>query len=523
MADGGIPSPAGNWPLLDTRPINFQDKLTVEEVVKLGALDGCYFSQEFFPRTVRQASPLFHRDIWNRVDSLSRYIDLLVFRGGGKTSLLRLATAKKVAYGLSHTILYIGKSEGHAVRSVKWLRRQVEYNRKYREVFGLRPGSKWQDVECEIIHKGFDMPIWIMATGITGSVRGINQDDFRPDLIIVDDVLDEENTATPEGRKKMEDLIHGALRESLAPASEAPDAKLVMLQTPLHKEDAASMALNDPEWNSARYGCFTKETEDLSLHEQESIWPERWPSEVLRAEKKAALERNRASLWYREKECKLIAPETSAFVPIWLNFYDLAPERAEMTVIMSIDPVPPPSETEIAKGLRGKDYEAITVVGKHRDRFYLLDYEANRGHDPNWTVATFFTLALKWRPRKVLVESVAYQRTLAWILRQAMMEKRIYFVIEEFNDKRKKFDRIVDGISGPASNGQLWVRREHHEFISQFTEYPDCAHDDVIESVAVGLASLNGLLAAEGGSDDHEAYMEEQRSIPNLADYRGAP
>lgn len=498
---------------------------SVVELIELCAVDPILFSQTFFPKTVRQLSPPFHNDIWRAIESDHRLINIQVFRGGAKTSILRMMTARRIAYGLAHTILYIGKSEGHAIRSVKWLRRQIEFNPLFANTFQLSPGNKWQDVESEINHGIDKYPIWIMAMGITGSVRGVNQDDFRPDLIVIDDVIDEDNAATPDQRNKISDLIMGALKESLAPASEMPDAKMVMLQTPLNKEDASAQAFEDEEWHSLRFGCFTPETADLPLEHQKSIWPVRWPDEVLRAEKRAAIKRNKLSLFLREKECKLISAETSTFKAEWLEYYELLPERHLMDVTMAIDPVPPPSEVQIAKGLRTKDYEALAVVGRYKSSYYLLEYIQNRGHEPDWTIAEFFRLARKWKPRKIAVEAVAYQRTLAWLLRQAMKSQRQYYVIEEVVDRRSKYDRISDDLSGITSNGAFYIKLEHTEFVSQFTAYPDVANDDLLEVVGVATRLLQQSYYEDDdiATDMDMQILDEEKSIPALVYSRGAP
>jgi len=265
----------------------------------------------------------------------------------------------------------------------------------------------------------------------------------------------------------------------------------------------------------------------MSLEHQESIWPTRWPSIVVRKEKAAAMARNQLSVFLREKECKIVSPETSAFRPDWLQFYDLEPDRNEGTTVMTIDPVPPPSDLQISKGLRGKDYEAISVVQRFGPDFYLLEYAVNRGHEPDWTVAETFRLWTKYRPRKVVVEAVAYQRTLAWLLRKAMEHQRRYFLVEEFVDKRKKFDRIVDGITGPAAEGRLFVKREHSEFIQQFNEYPDVAHDDLLETVAVALSALMGFGRAEADDEDLDEWWKEiqlaEKDLPKLIYEPGAP
>jgi hypothetical protein len=504
------------------------EQISVEELIDLAAIDSIFFSHEFFPKTVRQSSPDFHTEVWGCLESNNRLINILIFRGGAKTSILRMYTAKRIAYGLAHTILYIGKSEGHAVRSIKWLKKQVTFNKKFAGVYNLSKGAKWQDTEAEI-QRGEDTdPVWIMGMGITGSVRGVNQDDFRPDLIVIDDALDEENSATADMREKLSNLIYGAVIESLSPASETPDAKLVMLQTPQNREDASMKALTDEAWISMRFGCWTKETEGLPLHLQESIWPVRWPSEVVRKEKKQAIARNKLSTFMREKECKLTSPETAAFKFEWLEYYDdeegqnsLLPDH--MVKVLVIDPVPPPSEIQIAKGMKNKDFEAFAVIGKHAGNYYLLEYTLNRGHDPSWTIAEFMRLCYKYKPRRVVVESVAYQRTLAWILRQAMRHQKKFWVIKEVDDKRKKYDKIVDGLNGPASGGQLFISHKHTEFISQFTDYPDVGNDDLIEVVAIGVTELSGSMVAEEDEDDDWDSVMNEDSIPELQYARGAP
>ena len=485
--------------------------LTSGELIELAAIDRDFFVKTFFPKTARQTIPEFHHRIWDLLESSSRLVNIQVFRDGAKTSLLRMYTAKRIAYGLARTILYIGKSEGHAIRSVRWIRRQIETNRLFAQTFCLTPGKKWQDIECEISHGLENHTVTILALGITGSVRGVNIDDYRPDLIVLDDVVDEENAATPEQRKKINDLIYGALKQSLAPATESPDAKMVGLQTPLNREDYSVLALNDPEWRSARFGVWTPETEDKPIQYQESSWPARYPSETLRKEKEAYTSRNQLSIWMREKECKVVSPETSTFIPTWLKFYDILPEG--LTVYSGIDPVPPPSDKQIQQGMQNKDFEAVASIGKKGANYYLLDYSLNRGHEPSWTIQQFFRHSLAYHPRQWVVESTAYQRTLAWILRQAMAHQRKYYVINEFTDQRRKFDLIVDAISGLASNGHLYVKREHVDFITQFSDYPNVRHDDLINVVAMIITVMEGGVISD---DDFAHIDEEEKHIPPL-------
>ncbi|HET9132121.1 MAG TPA: hypothetical protein VFO86_14290, partial [Terriglobia bacterium] len=478
-----------------------------------------FFYKTFFPKTFRQGTPPFLRRVNDMLDSESRLVSLQLFRGASKTTRLRAYGARRIAYGLARTNLWVGKSQDHAIASVGWLKKQIEHNKLFTNVFGLRAGKKWSDGDIEIHHELFDFPIRIKAYGTSGSVRGVNIDDYRPDFIGLDDILDEENTATPEQRTKIENLVYGAFMESLAPASEAPWAKMVMLQTPLNVEDLSMQTLTNPEWMAGRFGCWTPETEDLPLEQRQSIWEERFPTATLIKEKKAAAAGNRLSIFTREKECRIITAETSSFIGGWLRYYDTLPDD-DLYYVLAIDPTPPPSDKELQQGLKNKDAECLAVVGRKGKDFFVAETASSVGHDPSWTIAQFFRLALKYRVKRVVVESVAYQRTLAWLLRQAMETQRIWFPITEYVDKRKKFSRILDALAGISQHGHLYVKPDMTDFIQQFTEYPAVKHDDHLDAVSIAVSELQTVYELESLDDILEA---EKKEFARLTYNRGAP
>lgn len=500
------------------------EKVSLKEIVTLAAEDSIFYSHHFFPKTARQESPPIHAQMWALLeDPSARFVNIQAFRGSAKTTILRLLASKRVAYGISRTILYIGKSEGHAIRSLDWLRRQVLYNTLWTTTYGLTKGDKFQGTEAEIRHHSLDHSIWLIAAGIEGSIRGVNLDDWRPDLIILDDVIADENASTPEGRNKLNELIFGALKESLAPASEAPEAMMVMLNTPIDREDASVLALNDPEFHSLRVGCWTKSTEDLALEERESVWAERWSSEELRKEKIFAIKRGQVHIFNREKECKITDPDTSPLKSSWLQYWDLAPERREFNaVIMSIDPVPKPTPNQIAKNLHGKDWEVMQVWGRARGKIFLLDRARNRGHDPSWSRTEFMRLATKWRILKARVDSRAYQSTLSFILKEEMHRQGRFFVIEEVTgDNRSKFHKIVDTFSGPGSEGVIYIPPDYREFAEQWSQYPNVAHDDDLDCGHLAVEELQFGNIIEG--EAYEVFEDLEREIPALNYERACP
>jgi len=487
------------------------EQVQMSEMVQLCAVDSGLYGEFFFPKTVRQKSPPFHRLMDEKLDGPSRQVSFMVFRGGAKTTKVRLYLSKRIAYGISRTIMLVGKSQDHSRRSVEWLMKQVEYNRLWAQTFQLRKGDKWAGEEIEIYHGAEDIPIRVIAVGITGSTRGVNVDDYRPDLIVIDDPCDEENTATQEQRTKTEDLILGSLKNSLAPASEAPRAKIVLLQTLLHPSDVISASDSDPSWDSVRISIFDANGE--------SAWPERWTTETLKKEKEGYVVRGKLALWSREMECKIVSGELSAFRMDLVQYWEVLPDRDELVVFLSVDPVPPPSEKALMNGLKGNDSEAWAAVGVWIDPYsgvkkvYVLETRVMKGHDPDWSIKTFFEMLDTWHPLRVKVESVAYQRTLKWLLERAMRAKGKYVMIDDhIPERRKKTYRIIDSLGACLGERQLFLHPSQSSLVEAIQDYPNVSHDDEIEAVAVAVQEAFSW----NGSTQISNVIEAEKSYPDL-------
>lgn len=490
--------------------------ISVAEAVRLGAVDNEIYARVFFPNTFRQPSPAFQKEVWRDLDDPSvRCSNQRIFRGGAKTTIARVNTSKRIAYGVSKTILYVGASEGAAARSGAWLRNNVERNKVWAGAFNLKPGRKWTDIEFEVWHETLKTNVWCLFVGITGNIRGINFDDYRPDYIVLDDILTDENCATVEQRGKISDLVHGALKKSLAPVVDDPNAKMSMLVTPQHREDVSSVAVGDPTWKTIEVGCWTKETADLDIDRQESSWPERYTTEDLRKEKRAAIAINKLSVFSREMELRLTSPELAEFRSEWLR-YDGFPGTASPVSVLAIDPTPPPSDSQLAKGMVGSDFEVLHVWSRVGDNYYLRERRAARGETPDWTIANVFELALRYRVMSIVVESVNYQRTLKWLLEKEMARRRQWFTVVPYIGGNK-YARIKATLAPIASTSRLFVPADATPFIAQFDTYPSVDHDDELDCAAIALSVLVNPFAAAGGEDVTFADVEPLHLV------RGAP
>lgn len=488
-----------------------QRQLSVEEAIRLGAVDIPTFGQIFFPKTFRQKSPVLHYEMSVALeDPLSRLIGFMIFRDGAKTTIARAYTAKRIAYCISRTIMLININGTKAQHSLRWLKRQIEFNYFFRDAFGLRKGGKWTDEWITIINSQGET-VNVVAAGITSGLRGLNIDDYRPDFIFCDDISDRENTATEEQRIKAEEALFAQLVRSLAPRSESPLSQLVLAQTPINSFDLISQAERDPTFRVIRYSCFGPDGQ--------SAWPERRSTDELLKEKQGYINRNQLSVWLAEMECQLVSAATQAFKKEWLRYWQVFP--AEGRVIIVADPAS--SEEKSA------DFFAIAVLLYHQRKFYLLDYNLQRGMMPDAACAKIFEYALQYGAREVVVETVAYQKIMAWYLRKQIEERRIWLTIHEVRDKRRKDDRIVQSFTQVAPYGNFLIRETMTDFLEAFELYGPgyLGKVDLLDACALGITHL---LEGRLHQDDVELEAEYRRLKELDAElddvtpaYQGAP
>lgn len=497
-----------------------QSPISIDDAVALGAHDGCFFGHTFFPRAFKQESPYFHKQMDDiLLDPETRYASFMMFRGSAKTTKTRCMVAQRISYAVSRVILVVGKSQEHAMRTVRWIKKAVEWNDKWTKTFQLSKGGKWSDAEIEIVHGKFEdenggpLRITVLAVGMTGSIRGINIEDMRPDFIIADDPCDEENTGTPEQRKKTNALFFGALEKSLAPKSENPYAMMVLLQTILNSSDLISLTVKARHWRSLVMPCFDEKGE--------SVWPERKPTKELLEEKQNHIDIGELPLWLREMECKCVSEETASFKTTTLQFWDTLPEAGH--TFLTVDPTPPAKDKTGQTKLSDKLDDAVIMAMKALDnRIFVCEYYTCKSPDPDEFITKLFDMSKAWKTKTVVLETILFQRMVKWALEKRMQQERYYLnIITDEDDKRHKPDRIRQEVSARANNRMLYIHKDMTKLQDQFTMYPDVNHDDVLDALSIGCKYIQPWMLAPNVYEGD--YFEVNENAPRLENWRSAP
>ena len=240
----------------------------------------CEFFIEFFlADSLDMPVPEFHKQIWARLTDLEKERILLAIpRDHAKTTLAKLVVVWYWLFTPHRFCAYLSNTNAIAKGACKDI---IDYlsNPNFIEVFGKIKMVKSSENESLWV---FDLPrpngTWkrciLRAVGQGQQMRGINIDNQRPDIAVVDDVEDNENTESDSQQKKLDKWIFGPFLKALARKK-----KILWLGNMLQKTSLLARLSRNARWNPVVFGCLVKDAASGAL---EPLWPGKWTVPALK-------------------------------------------------------------------------------------------------------------------------------------------------------------------------------------------------------------------------------------------------
>ena len=485
---------------------------------KLGAIDMEFFGRAYFPHYFSRPSPEFHREldaIWQQGVLKGRYpltaADTKTIsrlpgvrravaapRGHAKsTNLTFKGTMHSTLYGYKHYPIIISDSSEQAEGFLDNIRVEFEENTAILEDFGPLAGSVWRS--NVLVTK---TNIKIEAIGSGKKIRGRKHRNWRPDLIILDDVENDENVRTPEQRKKLKDWFDKAVSKC---GDDYTD--IVYIGTLLHYDSLLAKTLANPAYRSIKYKAVIRFSQADDLWQQwETIFTDLSNDDreadalaFFQAHKTAMLEGTQV-LWEEklsyydlmvmrvsegeasfnsEEQNEPINPDDCLFMEEWFDYYNEAEVNfgdPAFDVFGFIDP-------SLGKTKRS-DFSAIVTLAKHKGSgyMYVVDADIERRH-PDRIIADVLAKERWLRAsfghgyRKLGAETNQFQWFLKEELAKASAKAGLYLPIEEVQQTSDKVMR-VQTLQPDVKNKYIKFNRRHKRLLEQLTQFPMGAHDD---------------------------------------------
>lgn len=177
-----------------------------------------------------------------------------------------------------------------------------------------------------------------------------------------------------------------------------------------------------------------------------------------------------------------IRSEDMTFKPDWIQYYETEPQN--IIAYTSVDPASDPDE---AKGKT--DFAVVLTTGKDLDtgEIYILDYIRER-MNPSQTISAIFRQVRKFHPVTVRVESVAYQNTLLYWIKERMRKENEFFMVEGVPCSKASKPAKIKGLQPVFANGVIFMRRWMTDLRNELLAFPIGKYDDVIDALSMQIA-----------------------------------
>lgn len=225
-----------------------------------------FFVSNYFPHYVRSSSrSQLHNYLFEQLPQVlqqpsSVHLAIAAPRGEAKSTLVsQLFTLYCLVTQKKRYALIVMDSIDQAYPMLEAIKVELEFNQRLRidfpEIAGQ--GRVWQ--AATIVTKANQK---VQVAGSGKKLRGLRHGAYRPDLVVLDDIENDEQVRSPEQRDK----LHEWLKKTVLPLG-VPGEKLdvVYIGTILHYDSVLNRTLASKAWKTAKFKALKKMPDDMAL------------------------------------------------------------------------------------------------------------------------------------------------------------------------------------------------------------------------------------------------------------------
>ena len=412
-------------------------------------------------------------------------------------------------------ILLVSKTSGQANKLLGTIRSELKNNEKILQDYGSLITNKGEGgaIWCKRDKAGRKLKDpTVEAVGALGAITG-----GHFDIIIVDDMLDDENTKTEGRMEAMDNWFYGTIGQLVEPSTQ-----MFVIGTRKHYADLYQQLIDNALWHRSidraiidwpeSYEYIYEEDSDDNevisdvtvVGESTVLWPEVWDI------KKLLIDRQQAGsiMFDREKQNDPSGMKGQYLNIDWLQYYDFNELPDDLTYYIGVDLAI--SEKEKA------DETCIALVGyqSKRRKVYLIEIRHGRWDFPT-AYGKICTAYDEWskagmRAVEVLIENNVYQAAMAQHIADSTWIPAVGVLTVK--DKITKMTALAPHFE----NGSVLLRKTEMlgmpEFRNQWAQFPFAEHDDMLDSVAIAVTRLTLGSISTVGLIDSDTPLETPRA-----------
>jgi len=476
------------------KPVNTQlVEVNLGELREKLRTDRRVFIEFFLQEELTHEVPPFHIDIMNRLTDIDMLRVLLAIpRGHAKTTLAKITVIWYWLFSPYEFCVYLSNTSPIAKNACRDI---MEFLRtpNFEAVFGKMIPSKESEVDGLWIFtildgNGKKKNCTLRSAGAEQQMRGININNKRPQIAVIDDLEDLANTKNENMQKNLDRWVFSTFIKALA-----PNNKIIWLGNMLAHTSLLSRLSARPKWNPVVYGCLVK-AGDGTLR---PLWPEIWSLEAIQEDLDEYKDMDQVETWYCEM-MNMPGQGTNGFGLNQIN-YQPAPNLDDLVgAFVTIDP---------AYGLDAilHDQSCVALHGIDKDGLTTVCETVSGQMTESELFDAAFDMAQRWNAWVWGIEATAAQSALLKLFEVYKMMRGDAAAGLEFIPLspagRAKSARISAWVASmDSTEGRTPIYALHDqdmEVTSQLLEYNKTIQnqkDDRIDACALGLDMLEEFM-----------------------------
>jgi len=284
---------------------------------KLARKSHALFFLLYFSEYITSPTADFQREMFKLTEDKNKDPCIIsAFRSSAKSTIFSTSLPIwKIISGQSHFVVIASQTQHQSRQHMSNIKKPLETNRLLMNDIGPfnTENTEW-GFTSGLIFDQYDAKLMVVST--EQSIRGLRYKQYRPDLIILDDIEDLNSTRTKEARDK----IFNWFSSEILPLG-TPETKIFVLGNFLHENSLVGKLMTQINAGS-RTGVARKYP--LIDDQGVCLWPGRFPTpeSIQNFKKKIGDE----MAWNREYLLKIIAREDQIVKPEDIQYYDKLPD-----------------------------------------------------------------------------------------------------------------------------------------------------------------------------------------------------
>lgn len=468
----------------------------------------------------------FHREWFELCCSDDPFVAIAAPRGHSKSTTITISyTLASVLFRNRKYCIIVADTEAQASLFLGTIKQILYDSTQIHDLFGMSVGPKGvefeKDTETDIIVRFKDNSSFrIIAKGAEQKLRGMLWNGQRPDLIVIDDLLNEELVANKDRRDKLRRWVYGSLIPCRSERGIIRWVGTVMnLDDPLcalmPMETSKDTVVEDLKvwskrkkgmWRAVKYMAHNSDYSKL-------LWPQRKTAQFFKELRHDFTEQGMPEVYACEMLNNPVDDSIRYFKKTDFLPMQVDDKKRQLTYYITAD---------LAISLKERaDYTAIVVGGMDSDGSLYIKNVIRERMTGDEIVATLLSLQKVYSPLAVGIEDTQISKSLGPFINRAMMESGTYMNIVPL--KPHRMDKIMRARSIQARMRAGAVKFDKAAewwpmFEDECLTFPRAKHDDCVDALSYQGILIDMMTEAPTQQEIEDEEYEHEKQESGLND-----